>query len=168
MVNPKTGRIVSQDDWKRTQVRMPQEQYESIADFANEQDISLNSAMIDLMDRGLSTIYSVNPSNIKIINLDNGIKRIIHGKMANSFEIDFTQNLSDLKADVAMYLSYLRASPSLKNRLMFLNKNVDVHQGGHHIDIIDDGVGSLNWLIVEDHITQKYLDNCQSNKKPAD
>lgn len=56
MADPKTGRVVSQDDWKRTQVRMPQEQYEAIVEFADENNLSLNSAMIDLMSKGFASL----------------------------------------------------------------------------------------------------------------
>lgn len=157
-------RTQNQDDWKRSQIRMPQEQYDEIAEFAKENDLSLNAAMIDLIDRGLSTIHAVNPSNIKIINLDNGLKRIIHGKMINSFDIDFKQDLTDLKRDIQMYLGYMSESRSLKDRFMFFNKNVFVYEGGHHLDIVDDGIGSLNWLIVEDHITDKHMEYLESNK----
>jgi len=40
---------------------------------------------------------------------------------------------------------------SLSKKLAFFNKDVYVHKGGSHIDVVDNGVGSLNWLIVEDH-----------------
>lgn len=53
MADPKTGRVVSQDDWKRTQVRMPQDKYEEIAKYAESKNISLNTAMLFLMDKGL-------------------------------------------------------------------------------------------------------------------
>lgn len=44
---------LNQDDWKRTQVRMPQEQYQAIVDYANNNNMSLNSAIIDLINKGL-------------------------------------------------------------------------------------------------------------------
>ncbi|HAV4227229.1 TPA: hypothetical protein JIQ06_003507 [Acinetobacter baumannii] len=53
MADPKTGRIVSQDDWKRTQVRMPQELYDDLTNYAENKNISLNTAMITLMTKGL-------------------------------------------------------------------------------------------------------------------
>ncbi|AKG07056.1 hypothetical protein AAX06_01400 [Moraxella bovoculi] len=46
---------LNQDDWKRTQVRMPQEQYQAVVDYANDNKMSLNSAIIDLVDKGLLT-----------------------------------------------------------------------------------------------------------------
>lgn len=46
-------KYLNQDDWKRTQVRMPQEQYQSVVDYANDNKMSLNSAIIDLVDKGL-------------------------------------------------------------------------------------------------------------------
>ena len=62
-------------------------------------------------------------------------------------------NLTELKDDIQDSLTLLSSSGKLKDRFMFLNKNVLVYQGNNHIDVVDDGVGSLNWLIVEDHIT---------------
>lgn len=55
MADPKTGRAVSQDDWKRTQVRMPQEQYEELMSYAEQSNLSLNTAMLELMDLGLKS-----------------------------------------------------------------------------------------------------------------
>ncbi|MCX0334426.1 hypothetical protein [Acinetobacter radioresistens] len=54
MADPKTGRVVSQDDWKRTQVRMPQELYDDLTNYAENKNISLNTAMITLMNKGLT------------------------------------------------------------------------------------------------------------------
>lgn len=48
------ARIQNQDEWKRTQLRIPQEQYDAVADYAKENNLSLNAAMLELMDRGLS------------------------------------------------------------------------------------------------------------------
>ena len=55
MAENKTGRAVSQDDWKRTQVRMPQEQYEVLMSYAEKNNLSLNTAMLELMDLGLKS-----------------------------------------------------------------------------------------------------------------
>ena len=159
----------NQDDWKRSQVRMPQEQYETIVEYASEHDLSLNSAMIELMDKGLTVAgrYAT-PSNIRVFHLKNGIKRVIFGKLVNSFDIDYTNpDLTELKGDIQYCLEILANTGSLKDRFMFFNKKVAVYQGNNHIDIIDDGVGSLNWLIVEDHHTQKYIDQLH-NKKPTE
>ncbi|HFF8856267.1 MULTISPECIES: hypothetical protein [Acinetobacter calcoaceticus/baumannii complex] len=60
MADPKTGRAVSQDDWKRTQVRMPQEQYQAIMEYAEKNNLSLNTAMIELMDKGLNGQTNIN------------------------------------------------------------------------------------------------------------
>lgn len=45
----------NQDDWKRTQVRVPQEQYQAIIEYAESKNISLNSAILDLMEVGLAS-----------------------------------------------------------------------------------------------------------------
>lgn len=153
MADPKTGRVVSQDDWKRTQIRMPQEQYEDIVAYAENKEISLNTAMIELMNNGLMVAESrVDPEDIdiRIIKLANGRKRLVYGKFLNAFDLDYTQDLTSLKTDIELSLHDLRNSSLLK-KLAFFNKRVHVHQGSNHLDIVNDGVGSLNWLIVEDH-----------------
>ena len=165
MADAKTGRVVSQDDWKRTQIRMPQEQYEAILEYAQDKDISLNTAMIELIDKGITFDGRGNPpANIRIYNLENGIKRVIFGKLVNSFDINYQNpNLVELQSDIEYCLRILKNSKELKNRLMFFNRNVLVYKGSHHIDVVDDGVGSLNWLIIEDHLTEEYMKNLHSD-----
>lgn len=159
-------RTQNQDDWKRTQIRIPQEQYEDIVAYAEDKDISLNTAMIELMDNGLKAAESrVDPQDldIRIIKLKNGIKRLVYGKLINAFDLDFTQDLSALREDIEISLEILKHS-KLKYRLAFMTKNIFAYQGGSHIDIVDNGVGSLNWLIVEDHITDEYMENLHKKK----
>lgn len=43
-----------QDDFKRTQVRMPQDLYEKLVEFAERENISLNSSILKLIDTALS------------------------------------------------------------------------------------------------------------------
>lgn len=152
MTIPKTGRMQNQDNWKRTQVRMPPEQYEVIAKYASDKDISLNTAMIELMELGYSSFSHIAPDEIecKIIHLQNGMKRIVYGKMLNAFDVDFTQDLTSLKEDIELSLEFLKKT-KLKMRLAFMTKDIFVYQGANHLDIVNNGVGSLNWLIVEDH-----------------
>lgn len=154
MVNPKTGRVVSQDDWKRTQVRMPHEQYDMIVEYAQNKDISLNSAMLELMDNGLTLMKKQElPANLRIIRLDNGIKRVIYGTLVNRFDIDYNNpNLSELRDDIDYCINILANTQSLKTMMMFFNKEIIVYQGGHHIDVVDNGKGSLGWLTIEDHL----------------
>lgn len=54
-MNPIDGRAVNQEGWKRTQVRMPQEQYEAIMHYAERNNLSLNTAMLELMDAGFNS-----------------------------------------------------------------------------------------------------------------
>lgn len=146
-------RTQNQDEWKRTQIRIPQDQYDDIVSYAEDKDISLNTAMIELIDNGLKVSESsVNPEDIdiKIINLKNGKKRLVYGKLLKAFDLDYTQDLDSLKSDIEFSLERLYESSLLK-RLSFFNKKVFVYEGNNHLDIVDDGVGSLNWLIVEDH-----------------
>lgn len=53
MSNLDKYRHLNQDDWKRTQVRMPQDLYADLTNYAKENNLSLNSAMIVLMNKGL-------------------------------------------------------------------------------------------------------------------
>lgn len=154
-------RTQNQDDWKRTQIRMPQEQYEDIAAYAENKDISLNTAMIELLDNALRVAQSrVDPEDIdvRIVKLKNGKKRLVYGKFLKAFDLDYTQDIDSLKEDIELSLERLYNS-SLFKRLAFFNKKVFVYQGNNHLDIMDDGVGSLNWLIVEDHLTDEYMKN---------
>ncbi|WP_151828394.1 hypothetical protein [Acinetobacter oleivorans] len=87
MADPKTGRAVSQDDWKRTQVRMPQDQYEAIMEYAEKNNVSLNTAMINLMDKGLTAEgFGANLANIT------SIKKIIDLALSKVLPNTYTQN----------------------------------------------------------------------------
>ena len=157
----------NQDEWKRTQIRIPQDQYDDIVAYAENKEISLNTAMIELIDNGLKAAESrVDPEDldIRIIQLKNGMKRLVYGKLLKAFDLDYTQDLDSLKVDIELSLERLYESSLLK-RLAFFNKNVFVYQGNNHLDIVNDGVGSLNWLIVEDHITDEYMENLHKKSK---
>ncbi|MCH7337152.1 hypothetical protein [Acinetobacter sp. NIPH 2699] len=154
-------RTQNQDEWKRTQIRIPQDQYDDIVAYAEGKEISINTAMIELIDNGLRASESrVDPEDldIKIIKLENGMKRLVYGKLLKAFDLDYTQDLNSLKVDIELSLKRLYESSLLK-RLSFFNKKVFVYQGNNHLDIVDDGIGSLNWLIVEDHVTDEYMEN---------
>lgn len=49
-----------QDDWKRTQIRIPIGLYEDVVQHAEQHNLSLNYAMLELMDRG---IHSISPKS---------------------------------------------------------------------------------------------------------
>ncbi len=49
-------RTQNQDDWKRTQIRIPLPFYEEIVEFAEQRNISINTAMLELMDRGVHSV----------------------------------------------------------------------------------------------------------------
>ncbi|WP_333835479.1 hypothetical protein [Acinetobacter schindleri] len=160
-------RTQNQDEWKRTQIRIPQDQYDDIVAYAENKEISLNTAMIELMDNGLKAAESrVDPEDldIRIIKLKNGMKRLVYGKLLKAFDLDYTQDLDSLKVDIELSLKRLYESSLLK-RLAFFNKNVFVYQGDNHLDIVNNGVGSLNWLIVEDHITDEFMENLHKKSK---
>lgn len=92
---------------------------------------------------------------VKVVNL-NGIKRVVTGDLLNEIDVDYTQSLADLKADIEFILEKIidiyQSKP--KNR-MSLNKKIKnevfVYEGSSHLDIVEHGVGSLGWLFVQDH-----------------
>lgn len=59
-MNDKT-RVQNQDDWKRTQIRIPLDLYDAIVSYAETHSLpSINSAMLELMNEGIefSKMYS--------------------------------------------------------------------------------------------------------------
>ncbi len=149
----KSELLQNQNTWHRGQIRIPPTLNKKLNEFADENNLSLNSAMIELMDKGLIfNEINISPPNIRIYTLKNGVKRVVFGKLVNSFDIDYTnENLSELKDDIDYCLKILCNTGSLKDRLMFINKDVFVYEGGHHLDIVNNGKGSLHWLTIEDH-----------------
>lgn len=47
------SRPLNQENWKRTQVRLPPELHDGIINFAARKDVSLNTAMLELFSVGL-------------------------------------------------------------------------------------------------------------------
>lgn len=134
-------------------LRMPQDLRDQIEMLAEENDRSVNSEIVGLIKRGLETHESraLLEAPVKIIHLDKNTRRLVHGKYLHLFDLDYTQPLNELFNDVSDCLDMLLDSKfSLQIRAAF-TKAVAVYSGSNHIDIINDGVGSLNWLVVEDH-----------------
>ena len=59
-------RTLNQEDWKRTQIRMPQEQYQTVVDYAEKNNLSLNSAVLELLDKALDSDSAVNVNDQSI------------------------------------------------------------------------------------------------------
>ncbi len=76
MANSKTGRAVNQDDWKRTQLRMPQEQYKAIMDYAKKNNLSLNTAINTTIDSGLEQLDRIEQSDFQAPTIS-GIKKAL-------------------------------------------------------------------------------------------
>ncbi|MEG0291071.1 MAG: hypothetical protein RR941_06615, partial [Erysipelotrichaceae bacterium] len=49
------SRVQNQDEWKRTQLRVPQDDYNKIVEYAELNKMSLNTAILNLIDIGLNT-----------------------------------------------------------------------------------------------------------------
>jgi hypothetical protein len=128
-------------------LRLPQSLKTIIEERAQRNHRTINGEVLFLLEQ------AVNPSNqhdIKVLNLKNGYRRIVYGKLVNMLDLDYSQDLDTLKKEIELGLQILSQS-SFRHKIAFLNKEVLVYKGGHHIDVVDDGKGSLNWLMVEDH-----------------
>ena len=70
-------RTLNQEDWKRTQIRMPQEQYQTVIDYAEKNNLSLNSAVLELLDKALDLDNSVNVNDQSITKIaDKVVERL--------------------------------------------------------------------------------------------
>lgn len=54
MSNYDKCRSINQDNWKRTQLRIPIELYESVVKFGKENNLSLNSSFLTLCEKALN------------------------------------------------------------------------------------------------------------------
>ncbi len=86
---------------------------------------------------------------MQVFKIDEKNIRIVYGKMLNDLTLDWTvRDLNALKTQLDFALSYKDQLPSLKKSKY---KNLKIHEGANHLDIIDYNVGSLNLLTIEDH-----------------
>ena len=90
--------------------------------------------------------------SIMVIPFDDGVRRVVYGDLVDEFDLDYTQSLEELEIDVELALEALSKSESLLDKLRQLGNDVVVVRGNSHIDIVDDGKGSMGWLTIEDHI----------------
>lgn len=87
---------------------------------------------------------------MQVIKLEEDNVRIIRGALANELTIDWSiRSLSELKKLIEFALRYKDDLPSLKKAKY---KDLHIHEGANHLDIVDNNVGSLNLLIIEDHL----------------
>ena len=45
--------LQTQDTWKRSQIRLPPSLHQAVVDYANDNKMSLNTAIVELLDKGL-------------------------------------------------------------------------------------------------------------------
>lgn len=81
--------------------------------------------------------------------------RIVEGKLLNDFMIDYSKPLSEIKDELEQLLDYwkMEYSEYIKSQLGYFPdaKEIFVHVGSNHIDIVLKGKGTLGWLSVKDH-----------------
>ncbi|WP_428980030.1 Arc family DNA-binding protein [Acinetobacter modestus] len=141
-------------------LRVPMELKEKIEKAALDNGRTITAEAVHRLEESFLNISFAtnNQADVRIIPLRNGKKRVIYGKLLNTLDLDYTQELSRLRDDIHLSLEVLSNS-SFWNSLKFFNKEVLVYQGDNHIDVVDNGEGSLGWLRVEDHITDEYMEN---------
>lgn len=147
-------------------LRLPQELKDRIAESAKELNRSMNADIVARLENSFLLKDSSAPTNadVKVFHLETGKRRVVFGKLLNNLSLDYTQDLSQLRDDIHLSLEVLSNS-SFWNSLKFFNKEVVVYQGDNHIDVVDNGEGSLGWLRVEDHITDEYMENLRKKSK---
>lgn len=131
-------------------LRLPHALKTTIEERAQRNHRTINGEVLFLLEQAINHTYSQH--DVRVINMRNGYKRLIYGKLINQIDVDYTQDLSQLKTDIELALETLRRT-SLKHKISFLTKDVLVNQGGHHIDVVDNGKGSLDWIVIEDHFS---------------
>lgn len=45
--------LQTQDTWKRSQIRLPPSLHQAVVNYANDNNMSLNTAIVELLDKGL-------------------------------------------------------------------------------------------------------------------
>ncbi|MFG0587650.1 Arc family DNA-binding protein [Acinetobacter sp. YQ_14] len=147
-------------------LRVPMELKEKIEKAALDNGRTITAEAVHRLEESFLNNSSVssNQADVRIIPLRDGKKRVIYGKLLNTLDLDYTQELSNLRDDIHISLEVLSGS-SFWNSLKFFNKEVIVYKGDNHIDVVDNGEGSLGWLTVEDHITDEYMKNLHKKNK---
>lgn len=138
-------------------LRLPPELKEKLENACKESGRSKNAEAVYRLEQSFlvtTTTNNTSQADVKIITLKDGKKRVIYGKLLNTLDLDYTQELASLRDDIHLSLEVLSNS-SFWNSLKFFNKDVLVYKGNNHIDVVDNGKKSLGWLIVEDHYVQK-------------
>lgn len=88
---------------------------------------------------------------VKVLNL-NGQRRCIRGELIDELDIDYTQSLDELKIDLDLALAaWIQVNESKWfSAFKKIPKDIHIHQGSSHLDIVESNVGSLNWLLIQD------------------
>lgn len=130
-------------------LRVSQELKDFIEAEAKKNHRTINGEVVFRLEQSRA-INKTTQADVRVIDLKDGKRRLIYGKFIKMLDVDYTQDLDGLKKDIELSLDALRYS-SFSQRLAFFNKDIVVHKGNNHIDIVDNGEGSLGWLRIEDH-----------------
>ena len=85
-----------------------------------------------------------------VIKIDEKTMRVVYGALSDELTIDWSiKNLTELGKMIEFAIGFVDQLPSLKKAKY---KDLRVHEGGNHLDIVDHNVGSLNLLMIEDHL----------------
>lgn len=131
-------------------LRLPIQLKEFIEEEAKKNHRTINGEVIYRLERSRINSEQMSQADIRVIHLANGKKRLVYGKFSKTLGLDYSQDLNSIKTDIELSLDALSRS-SFSHRISMFNKDILVYKGNNHIDIVDNGKGSLGWLRIEDH-----------------
>lgn len=86
---------------------------------------------------------------IRAIKLTEDKVRLVYGDFLSEIDMDYTLPLKEIHRilDKIVYV-LIRVDERYKK---LKNKNIRIYEGGNHLDIVEDGIGTLGLLRIEDH-----------------
>lgn len=88
----------------------------------------------------------------KIFKFSSKTIRVVHGPLYEELEIDWEKyTIPDLANILKMCLTPKLLKQSKVFKASDIKKGISVHEGGSHIDIIIDGIGTTDTLSVYDY-----------------
>ena len=98
---------------------------------------------------------------IEVIKIEENKFRVVRGKLVGELNVDWTtKDLTTLRSLIEFGLAYKSSLPALQKAKY---KNLKVHEGANHLDVVDHNVGTLGLLVVEDH----FVDEEELRKRKA-
>ncbi|RUS68267.1 hypothetical protein CUZ56_00755 [Saezia sanguinis] len=132
---------------EKINVTIPQRIIAAIDNYVSRFNLKSRSSF--LSEAALEKIKSPSlSSSIKVIQINKKTRRVVFGPALKYFDLDYSLPFSKLRPLLEVAISSaIELDPQFSH---LADKDVRVHEGSHHLDIIEDGVGSLELLIITD------------------